>query len=102
VSRAQLAVAHDGFGAYLNLVARVALDREAMIILGSQSLGSALRDADLIDEYRIVVHPFLVSTGPRLFGDEGPRLDLKVAEAKPFSSGSIAIRYVRVRPEQGD
>jgi dihydrofolate reductase len=66
-----------------------------IIILGSPSLASALRDSDLIDEYRIIMHPFLVPSGPMLFGDEGAKLDLKTVEVLPFNSGSIAIRYTR-------
>jgi dihydrofolate reductase len=66
-----------------------------IIILGSPGLARVLREADLIDEYRIVIHPMLVSTGPMLFGDRGARLNLEVVDTTPFKSGSIAVHYAR-------
>lgn len=37
------------------------------ICIGSLSLASQLSEAKLIDEYRFVIHPVIVGSGPRLF-----------------------------------
>lgn len=47
-----------------------------------------------IDEYLFVVHPIVAGHGPTLFVDwQASRL--KLAEAKRFKSGVMALRYRR-------
>ncbi|TGK50743.1 dihydrofolate reductase [Leptospira kanakyensis] len=69
------------------------------ICIGSLSLASQLSEANLIDEYRFVVHPVIAGNGPRLFDTvrlkETFRLDF--LGSKNFSSGSIALHYKRQR-----
>ena len=38
-----------------------------IVMYGSAGLMSTLMERDLIDEYRIWVHPFVIGTGTRLF-----------------------------------
>jgi dihydrofolate reductase len=49
-------------------------------------------EADLIDEYRFLVHPIIMGSGKRLFND-GNTAPLKLLEAKPFSFGVVLLRY---------
>lgn len=70
----------------------------AGILLGSGKLATALDRLDLIDEYRILVHPRIAGHGPTLYqgGLPGPRR-LELVSAKPFRNGVVAMHYRRER-----
>jgi len=61
-------------------------------IIGSAALVQSLMQTDLIDEYRLLVHPVTVGSGKRLFPD-GITLPLKLVETKTFDSGVVLLRY---------
>jgi dihydrofolate reductase len=53
---------------------------------------------DLIDEFRLDVHPYVAGEGTRLFNDDVPksyRLDLVSSTA--FSNGTVGLQYRRHR-----
>jgi dihydrofolate reductase len=76
-----------------------ALKRDAgeksVFVFGSAELTSSLREAGLIDEYRICVAPLLLGKtgGAPLFkpGDERQRLEL--IKAEPIAGGGILLFY---------
>ena len=47
----------------------------------------------LIDEYLIVVHPAVLSDGPRLFGDVTTDLGFRLIDGKIFQGGCVMLRY---------
>jgi dihydrofolate reductase len=55
---------------------------------------------DLIDEYRLYVHPITIGTGKRLFGETDARMALVLEEARPFSNGVVLLRYRRADPDR--
>lgn len=67
------------------------------ILVGGVDLPSQLIELDLIDEYRFVIHPVVVGEGRRLL--EGislqEKLQLKLVGSKIFTSGCVALRYVK-------
>lgn len=67
------------------------------ILLGGVDLPSQLMELDLIDEYRIVIHPIVAGKGRRLFDGVNlqEKLKLKLVESKLFPSGHVALRYVK-------
>jgi dihydrofolate reductase len=67
------------------------------ILLGGVALPSYLIKLGLVDEYIFVVAPVIVGKGKRLMeGVSLPeRLQLKLAEAKTFPSGSVLLRYLK-------
>ena len=77
----------------------VKLKQEAgkSILLGGVSIPSQLIELGLVDEYRFVVGPIVVGEGRRLLeGVSLPeRLQLKLVESKIFSSGCVALRYLK-------
>ncbi len=56
-----------------------------------------LTAAGLIDEFNIVVHPALVGRGRHLFdaGSLQENLNLELVESKVFTSGQVALHYVK-------
>jgi dihydrofolate reductase len=60
-----------------------------IITFGSPILVQALTNANLIDEYRVLVHPVIVGEGGRLFDNIIGRKDLRLKSTKTFEHGSI-------------
>jgi dihydrofolate reductase len=67
-------------------------------ITGSATLVQSLMKDDLIDEYRLLIHPIVVGSGKRLFCD-GSSTTLKLVETKTFSSGVVLLSY---QPDRKD
>lgn len=68
----------------------------AGVLVGSLTLGAALERLDLIDEYRLVVHPVLAGRGPRLFEGLAER-QLERVSVKALRGGQTAL-HLRRRP----
>ncbi len=64
-----------------------------ILIEGSAMLVESLAQADLIDEYRLIVHPVIVGTGKRFFKDGMGLTKLKLVESKPISLGIVLLTY---------
>ena len=64
-----------------------------ILMYGSAGLMHTLMQHDLIDEYRIWVHPVVVGSGKRLFRDGIDQTALKLADAKTFGSGAVVLSY---------
>ncbi len=61
-------------------------------IHGSIELTQSLVAADLVDELRLVVAPYVVGAGRRLFAD-GVTLGLEVVTSTPSPTGSLLVHY---------
>ncbi len=64
-----------------------------ILINGSAQLVHALAEADLVDEYRAMVHPVLVADGLRMFPDPGDMKKLKLSDVKSYDSGVALMIY---------
>ena len=60
---------------------------------GSATLMQALMEHNLIDEYRISVHPLVIGGGKRLFPEGGQNSKLQLVGAKTLSSGVVILTY---------
>jgi dihydrofolate reductase len=67
----------------------------AVSIQGSASIVQALGRADLIDEYRLYVHPVLLGDGKPLFRAGVSRQDFELAGIKPYANGVVSMSYTR-------
>lgn len=63
-------------------------------VLGSGELVRSLHAAGLVDEYVLQIHPIVLGSGTRLFG-EGDRSDLDLEESVTTSTGVVIARYAR-------
>jgi dihydrofolate reductase len=67
------------------------------VVVGGAELSKAFLRHDLIDEFRVYVHPVLLGQGRPLFEAGGPRLDLELVETRSFGNGVVLLRYGRDR-----
>ena len=63
--------------------------------LGGADLAAAFMRHDLIDEYRLYVHPVLIGRGKPLFPASDATTDLRLAETRAFGNGVVLLRYQR-------
>jgi dihydrofolate reductase len=66
-----------------------------LVVLGSGELVQTLLEHDLVDELLLFIHPLLLGTGRRLFGDDGAVTKLQLTETKPTTTGVIIATYRR-------
>jgi dihydrofolate reductase len=68
----------------------------AGVLLGSGTLATVLDRLDLIDEYKVLVHPRITGHGPTLYQNGLPSTRrLELISAKPLRSGAVAMHYRR-------
>jgi riboflavin biosynthesis pyrimidine reductase len=66
------------------------------VLLGSGKLATELDRLDLIDEYKLLIHPRIAGHGPTLYQGGLPRTRrLDLISAKPLGSGAVAVHYRR-------
>jgi dihydrofolate reductase len=59
------------------------------LVVGGGDLGAAFMRQDLIDEYRIYVHPIQIGEGKRLFPPSQEKVPLHLAETRTFGNGVV-------------
>jgi dihydrofolate reductase len=68
------------------------------VLLGSGKLATELDRLDLIDEYKLLVHPRIAGHGPTLYDGGLPSTRwLELISAKPLCNGAVAMYYRRAR-----
>lgn len=72
-------------------------DGPDITILGSGSIVQALAGSGLIDEYRMVVNPLLLSGGRPLFEGLSASLPLRRTDERSFGNGNVFLRYEPAR-----
>jgi dihydrofolate reductase len=68
-----------------------------ILVFGSATLVESLMDADLVDEYRLLVHPIIMGSGKRAFKDGMATTKLKLGETRTLSSGVLSLCYQRAQ-----
>lgn len=84
-------------------VPRLKREYNEIHVSGSGDLAQSLLRYDLVDRLNLWVYPVLLGSGKRVFGDGTIPKALRLIEARPFSTGTVALRYERAGdPVYGD
>jgi dihydrofolate reductase len=75
----------------------VALPGKDLVVFAGASTAQSFMRLDLIDEYRLMVHPVVLGQGSELFGSLSAELPLELLGSRAFASGVVLSRYARVR-----
>jgi dihydrofolate reductase len=66
------------------------------VLVGSGKLATALDRLDLIDEYKLLLHPVIAGHGPTLYQGGLPSTrSLELVSARPLANGAVALHYRR-------
>ncbi|MFJ5269048.1 dihydrofolate reductase family protein [Streptomyces sp. NPDC088358] len=68
--------------------------------LGGADLAASFLRHDLVDEFRIYVHPVLIGGGKPLFPQADALTGLRLTETRTFGNGVVLLRYERVSARQ--
>jgi dihydrofolate reductase len=71
-------------------------DGKDVQVIGSGELVQALIRDDLVDEYRLMVHPIVMGKGKRLFRDD-TSARLRLVDSTPTTTGVVINTYVPAR-----
>ncbi len=69
-----------------------------VLVAGSATLITALREHDLVDEYRLMVHPVVLGSGKRVF-EGGTPADLELTESRKVGPNVLLLIYKRAAAE---
>jgi dihydrofolate reductase len=72
------------------------------LVLGGADLAAAFMRHDLIDEYRLYVHPIVIGQGKPLFPASDAKINLQLAETRTFGNGVVLLRYQRPDAQGGE
>ena len=64
------------------------------LVVGGADLAASFMRVDLIDEYRLYVHPVAIGRGKPLFPADA-RIHLRLVETRTFGNGVVLLRYQR-------
>ena len=82
--------ADDAIGAIRELRER---DGDVIQVWGSASLALQLVEADLVDEYRLMLEPILLGGGKRVFPDDGRARPLELVSVTQAKTGVLICAY---------
>src|SRR5262249_40178774 len=68
-------------------------DGAHLVVMGSGELVRSLLASRLIDEFVLLIHPLLLGSGRRLFGDVGPDAKLRLAGSTTTDKGVVIATY---------
>ena len=67
------------------------------LVLGGAQLGAEFIRQDLVDEYRLYLHPVVIGRGHPMLRPFDARIPLRLVESHTFGSGVVMLRYERLR-----
>lgn len=70
-------------------------DGKDIVVMGSSDLAQSLMRHDLLDEYRLMIHPVVLGHGKRLFREGAPTARFALLTATTTASGLTTLAYQR-------
>ncbi len=67
------------------------------LVLGGADLAAEFARHDLIDEYRLYVHPMVIGRGTSMLRPSDAKVPLRLIETHTFGNGVVMLRYERRR-----
>jgi dihydrofolate reductase len=64
-----------------------------IVVMGSSELAQTLIRHDLVDEYRLMIHPVVLGSGKRLFREATQKNSLRLIETATTHSGLAVLTY---------
>jgi dihydrofolate reductase len=64
-----------------------------IVLLGSGALARSLIRRGLVDEYLLSIHPLVLGSGGKLFGDDGTRAQLQLVDSITTTTGVVIATY---------
>lgn len=64
-----------------------------LLVIGSGELVQTLIENDLVDEFRLMIHPLVLGGGKRLFRDGKPKRPLELVDSKATTKGVLITTY---------
>ena len=68
------------------------------LILGGSNLAAEFARHDLIDEYRLYIHPIVIGRGTPMLHPSDAKVPLRLIETHTFGNGVVMLRYERRLP----
>ena len=72
------------------------LDGE-IVVYASRQLVHALMEHDLVDELRLMIYPFVLGAGERLFGETSDKKSIRPRDARTVGDSLVYLTYEVVR-----
>ncbi len=72
------------------------------LVLGGADLAAEFARHDLIDEYRLYVHPIVIGRGTPMLRASDAKVPLRLIETHTFGNGVVMLRYERRPLGPGD
>ena len=69
-----------------------------VVVMGSSELAHTLIADDLVDEYRLLIHPVVLGPGKRLFRDTATMRNLRLTENATTTTGLVTLTYQPTGP----
>jgi len=64
-----------------------------LLVIGSGNLVQTLMQDDLVDEYRLMIHPLVLGSGARLFREGNPKRPLELVDTTISTTGVVLATY---------
>ena len=68
-----------------------------IVVAASRQLAHTLMEHDLVDELRLLVYPFILGSGERLFGSTSDKVTLRLVASRTVGDGLPYLTYEVVR-----
>ena len=73
-----------------------------IVVVASFQLGRTLMEYDLVDELRLMIFPFVLGAGQRLFSETSDKKPMHLVDAKPVGGDLVFLTYNTTRDGAAD